>query len=161
MLDVNRILVPVDFGPCSRRALCYALRWHRESEGRLRVLHVFRRPDQGIPAIAIAGLEGVRQEAWEFARAEAWRDLASMLQEAGAGRRVVPLLRSGDPIEEILAEARRQPHDLIIMGTHGRSGISHLLLGSVAERVIRLAPCPVLAVPPERLAPRASAAPAA
>lgn len=161
MFDVNRILVPVDFGSCSRRALQLALQWHCQPEARMQVLHVFRQPDQGIPAVAIAGLDGVRQQAWEFARAEAWRDLAAMLQEAGAGRRAVPLLRSGDPTEEILSEARRKPYDLIIMGTHGRSGISHLLLGSVAERVIRLAPCPVLTVPPERLAPRATAAPAA
>ena len=78
---------------------------------------------------------------WGRAELDKWA-----AQGAAAGLKVRPVLRSGVPHEEIVALATDEFADLLVIGTHGRGGMSRVLLGSVADRVVRLAPCPVLTV---------------
>jgi nucleotide-binding universal stress UspA family protein len=83
--------------------------------------------------------------------AQLWTQTAARLQQKAAGlqergKTVTPLVTRGQPFHEICEVAKGRQVDVIVMGTHGRSGLSHVLLGSVAERVVRHAPCPVLMV---------------
>lgn len=144
---IRRILVPVDFSPCSRAALEYAVMLAVRMDAAVDVLHVWEPPSY-VPidtALATIGT-GSPQSLVQMAHAEANEDLAGLLAAldkrslTDMGRRVV----SGDPVDVILETAGAGPYDLVVMGTHGRTGIRHLLMGSVAERVLRRAPCPVI-----------------
>jgi nucleotide-binding universal stress UspA family protein len=135
----RRLLVPVDFSDSSLRALRYAIGLAAESGGSLTIVHV-------VPADY--GWLGIGQE--EF------RDLDKALQHQAAGRlraladtnvpRNLPAdleVRVGRPAEEIVAAASEAKSDLIVLSTHGLTGLDRYLIGSVADRVARLAPCPV------------------
>lgn len=131
-LAIRRILFPTDFSEASRRAGETALALARHFGARLVVLHV-------IPPVTDP----------EPRRAA----LRSLAAELAADVPVETETVAGVPARQIAASASRHRIDLIVMGTHGRTGASHALLGSVAEAVLRRAPCPVLTVPamlPER-----------
>jgi nucleotide-binding universal stress UspA family protein len=139
----KNILVPTDFSPTSRRALEYAGLLAKQFDGSIRLLHVV-----DDPVSAAAWTEGyalsvgaLRDRMVADAELELSR-LAWSIADLGITSQVL----LGPPALTIVESAAETHADLIVMGTHGRSGISHLLLGSVAERVIRLAPCPVLTV---------------
>jgi nucleotide-binding universal stress UspA family protein len=90
--------------------------------------------------------------------------LGKLAEELGAAVPVVTAVESGNPAAQIVRYAERKGTDLIVLGTHGRTGVTRALIGSVAERVIRTAPCPVLTVPvrpPSRVAEAAPEPPAA
>ena len=144
--EPKRILCAVDFSECSHHALHVATELARKSQAVLVLLHVEDRPLWlSEPYVHLPG--DVRQE--QMARAET--QLASWKQEAqrrGAGE-VIAKIVSGTPWDRIVALARAdQRFDLIVLGTHGRTGVLHALLGSVAERVMRHAPCSVMVVRP-------------
>jgi nucleotide-binding universal stress UspA family protein len=152
-IEIRRILCPTDFSAFADRALSHAIALARWYEARLTVLHVLPPPPApGSPFQAFAppppdtAAEGrVLQSLARFTRPA---------EEAG-----VPIdvqLREGSPARTVLDLARTLPSDLIVMGTHGREGFERLVLGSVTEKVVRQAPCPVLTVPP---ASEGSAAP--
>jgi nucleotide-binding universal stress UspA family protein len=103
------------------------------------LLHVIEIPTYAIEiALPLADLEQ-----------DARRELAHLLPQAAAAHvDVTRLVDLGEPYVKILEAAKAEQVDLIVMATHGRTGLSHLILGSVAERVIRLAPCPVLTIRP-------------
>jgi len=148
MLPIHTILHPTDFSDRSALALPVASALARDYGARLVVLHVAAPP-------AVAYTEGVFvPEDHEAALAEARRQL-ELLQAPGvaAERR----FEEGDPVAGILRVAEEIHSDLIVMGTHGRTGLGRLFMGSVAEQVLRKAPCPVLTLK----APFAAAAPAA
>lgn len=143
-MTFENILVPVDFSTHSTEAVRIAADLAQRFKGKLTLLHVFQPPTYVMPegyllytpeqrdAIAKAfqeQLDGVRQQALD----------------AGATAIETKQLE-GIPSKEIAAFAEAQRCDLIVMGTHGRSGFQHLVLGSVAERVLRHATCPVLTV---------------
>jgi nucleotide-binding universal stress UspA family protein len=141
--QMNHILCPVDFSDFTAPAVEHALRLARWFNARVEVLHVVP-----ISAFAMAGGGMVDfSQAIQDMREGATRDLANL---------VAPLLEEGVPIEtkilegdawrSILDAAAAWPADLVVMGTHGRSGLEQLLLGSVTERVLRRATCPVLTV---------------
>lgn len=142
----RRILWPTDFSPLAAAALPHALRLAKESGAELVLLHV----------LSLAGLAPFPEmsgEVWtglaRQARATAQRELqkaAAQIKRRAPRLRVHGLLSAGVPFEEILRAARRRRCDLIVLATHGRTGLRHVLLGSVAENVIRRAPCPVLSV---------------
>jgi universal stress protein A len=127
----KKILVPVDFSSCSVAALRHALDLAEASEGSIDVLHVEDSP--GVEAGAIAGVEAELRDVL--------REMAERLGDRFSSR-----LDAGDPVVRILEACADRPYDLIVMGTHGRVGRLHMLAHSVAEAVIRNAPCPVLTV---------------
>lgn len=143
-LEIRRILCPVDWSDASAGALQAAAALAKRFDASLTLLHVDVVPGSAIPeALLATPLELSRDLSAPGDRPlPSWRALAERL---GAPR--VEALRSvGTPAEEVVALARRDGHDLIVMGTHGRTGLGHLVLGSVAERVVRHAHCPVLTV---------------
>jgi nucleotide-binding universal stress UspA family protein len=142
----KRILVPVDFSDPSRQALDYAIELARGSKTELVVLHVVE-PAYYPGAADISGMG--YDAAWLSAELErlARQQLVELDAELRKRRvRARTLLRLGNAHQVIAQTAKKARADLIVMSTHGRSGLSHVLIGSVAERVVRIAPCPVLTV---------------
>jgi nucleotide-binding universal stress UspA family protein len=136
-MAVNSILVPTDFSPTSEAALHYATEMALTSGARLYLMHVPGKTGEHFEANFPHG---------QF-KAAARKGLSSFLTDAEIERlRPEYALRVGSPAEEIVRYADFCDVDLIIMGTHGRTGIAHVLMGSVAEQVVRTAPCPVLLV---------------
>lgn len=138
----NRILVPVDFSDCSRAAVEYAATLAKRLGAEVDVMHVLETPHY------VASQVMVHLSLDEFERSQAgtaMKELLSTLEERGL-LRVRGRLESGEACSSILQVAEKEPYDLIVMGTHGRTGLSHLLMGSVAEKVVRQARCPVLTV---------------
>lgn len=132
MIALKRILVPHDFSETSARSLSYATALARSFAAELVFLHVDSRTD------AEAGAE---------ASAAAGKHLLTMLTPADrAAVRAEVHVRAGAPDAEIVRFAAEHDIDLIVMGTHGRGFVGHMVMGSVAEKVVRTAPCPVLTV---------------
>jgi nucleotide-binding universal stress UspA family protein len=139
MWPIKTILHPTDFFQCSQDALRIACSLAREHGARLIVLHVTSVPDLAYTGYGAPGSP--------LAAAEYLADVRRNLEGLGAPGSQPPLetrLEEGDPATEILGVAAETPADLIVMGTHGQTGLAHLLMGSVAEEVVRKAPCPVL-----------------
>jgi universal stress protein A len=139
-----RIIVPTDFSSCSEEAWRLAQRLAGMSGAELVLTHVlteaplFREGPFIMPKV---------REVFEAARSFADAALEEWAAKARAeGLSARSMLRSGVAYQEIVALAGDERADLIVIGTHGRGGIDRALLGSVADRVIRLAPCPVLSV---------------
>lgn len=142
-IQIKNILLPTDFSAPSRNAGRYAASFAEEYQARVYILHVIDRPAvEMVPEGVGAGTAGFLEEIEKGVEEETRR----ALPEGTKGLEAVTLIRHGRPFEEILGVARELEVDLIVMGTHGRSGLSHILLGSTAERVVRSAPCPVLTV---------------
>ena len=138
----TKILCPIDFSPGSRKALWVAAKLARESSAPLVLVHVWQPSQWTVPGefqLAPSVIQDmVAAEEAELAR---WQLLAS---ELGA-RDVTVKFLTGAAWDQIVALARQdRAVDLIVMGTHGRTGLKHVLLGSVAEKVVRLAKTPVL-----------------
>jgi nucleotide-binding universal stress UspA family protein len=142
-LAPKRILVPCDFSRCSGTALDYAVMLTQPFHATLTLLHVVEPVQTGFLVEAFVPRQFQGQ-----ARERALRELTTWASQLPDTVRVGrPLVKAGRSWEIIVAVAQKTHADLIVMGTHGRSGLSHAVLGSVAERVIRHAPCPVLTVP--------------
>ena len=143
MMTPRTILVPIDFSECSERALDYAVALAAKLDAKVHVLNVISIPALTVPEagsmIAPTVLESAIREnqAALDKLADARRSKAAIAET---------LLRTGDARDEILHVAETIRADLIVMGTHGRRGITRALLGSVAELVVRTAPCPVLTI---------------
>jgi nucleotide-binding universal stress UspA family protein len=142
MLGLRTILHPTDFSDRSQCAYALACALARESGARLLVVHVVQPPPfitQGDIAKALRRAEDYR------------RDLADRLRRLQCESGDIEMefkLEDGEPSAEILRMAEEYDCDLIVMGTHGRTGFRRLLMGSVAEEVVRRAACPVLTVNP-------------
>ncbi len=133
---LKNILVPIDFSACSKKALQYAIPFARQFNATLTLVHVVQ--SNYLPGGEFSG-------GYDFARAE--KELReSVLEEVDESVPVKTVVRSGPPVQEIVAAARELESDLILLSTHGRTGLKHVFLGSVAENIVRLAPCPVLVV---------------
>ena len=143
MINLKTILVPSDFSECSDAALRYGLELARRFNADLHLLHVVQ--DPVTQPWAAEGFSVPVFEVVDEWRARAVERLAAAVPEADRAR-VTIVSVVATPYAEILDYAAGHGVDLIVMGTHGRSGVSHLLLGSIAERVVRRAPCPVLTV---------------
>lgn len=145
MIRLSRILVPTDFSDYSRAALEYGLALAEKFGAEIHLLHVLQDLVGLVPEPGLA-FPPPGDYAIEL-QASAERALAALPGEgAGEGVTITRATRHGPPFLEIIRYAREQEIELIVMGTHGRSGIAHMLLGSVAEKVVRKAPCPVLTV---------------
>jgi len=138
MLGIHTILHPTDFSEHSEFALRLAGALARDYGARLIVLHVFEPPPLVYGEVMLPPpLEDLRSAA---------QQQLDQLSVPDVNVRVQRRLEQGDSVLEILHVAREAVADLIVMGTHGRTGLKRLLMGSVAERVTRQAPCPVLTV---------------
>jgi nucleotide-binding universal stress UspA family protein len=145
MIDLHRILVPTDFSKYSHNALTYAAAFAEKFGAELYLLHVVQDLALFIPeAVSVAPPVTPPIEQMTAAVHEA---LQRVVREEDLGRfKVHCEVREGTPFYEIIQFAKESDIDLIIMGTHGHSGLVHVLLGSVTEKVVRKAPCPVLTV---------------
>jgi nucleotide-binding universal stress UspA family protein len=132
----KRILVPIDFSDCSIEALRYAMRLAEPLRARLIVLHVVE-----VILHYAAAVDILLEEQLDATR----RRLSQLLEELRLGN-ARAIVQVGIPYRVIVETAGRLDAELIVMGTHGRSGVSRFLAGSVAERVVRMAKCPVLTV---------------
>lgn len=138
MLTINTILLPTDFSGPSESAFHLACSLAKDHGSRLVLLHVVTPP-------TVAYTEGVMLPPTEDIRDEIWAKLDEIMP-ADPGIPVERHMVEGEPITEILRLARETNADLIVMGTHGRRGLTRWVMGSVAEGVVRKAPCPVLTV---------------
>jgi universal stress protein A len=145
----KRMLVPVDYSEPSRRALELALTLDDDAE--INVIHAWDRPSY-ITDQVVTQKDGSHRPLTELIRENAEREMSEFLAsvQIPPGRQVAHQLVSGEPVTTILAEAAKPGYDLIVVGTHGRTGMTRLLLGSVTEKLLRLSPIPVLSVPCER-----------
>jgi nucleotide-binding universal stress UspA family protein len=145
----KKILCAIDFSPPSRFALLQAAELAGSHGSELVLLHV-----REVPAVrAQLGLVPPPLESYESEAADAWRQLerAGKAAEGIARSHVGVQMVEGSPVEDILRIAREREADLVVLGTHGRTGLRRAMLGSVAESVVRRAPCSVLVVRPEEL----------
>ena len=143
MIQVQRILVPLDFSRHADFVLEWAAHLAKEHSSRLLLLHAYHLP------VEFQQLEGayLPQDFWASVKAEAEQNLQRYAEPLRAqGLAVDVIVREGYPATVIEQEALDQHADLIVIGTRGLSGLKHLLLGSIAERVVQKAPCPVLTV---------------
>jgi nucleotide-binding universal stress UspA family protein len=145
-MDIRLILAPIDFSEFSKQAVESALGLAQTFGAKLMLLHVVELPAYPIEGFVPSTMGTTLQEDLER---QASLDLAQLLpatpsHKAEVTRRVV----IGTPYRKIVEVAEAEKVDLIVMATHGRTGLSHLVMGSVAERVVRTAPCPVLTIRP-------------
>jgi nucleotide-binding universal stress UspA family protein len=144
-MQLRSILVPTDFSACASDALDYALALARRCDARVDVLAAWELPYYlvGEWFVNVPGEKPMLGSDVARQRVELeLKTLVKAIDYPNAHGVVAP----GDAVDQILEHARRGGYDLIVMGTHGRRGLAHALLGSVAEKVVRLAPCPVLTV---------------
>jgi len=161
-MNVGKILVPIDYSHDSHAALQWGASLAKRYGARVFLLHVIPKAlaevhpsDPGWEALSlfyniemVSERRSSRQEPLVIDLEERARNELSRFAHEGLAEPVSLETRIGvgDPVEEILRMAREQAVDLIVMGTHGRTGLRHVLLGSVAERIARAAPCPVFTV---------------
>jgi nucleotide-binding universal stress UspA family protein len=144
----KRICCPIDFSDASRGAMEVAADLARRFDAELVLLHAYPIPGYTFPDGSVVASPKMMQDLADQAQKhlEEWRLEAEKL--VGAPR-VTAEKAVGEPAAEILEAAREARADLIVMGTHGRTGLEHALMGSIAERVVRRAHCPVLTVRPQ------------
>lgn len=140
------ILVPYDFSAGADQAAAIAVEEARLHGARVLLLHVVELTPHFGPETTLILPEGGHTPIGihHYARTRASTDLHAVAAQLPAGIVVTAAVREGAPAEEIVAFAREQAADVIVMGTHGRTGLRHLLAGSVAERVVRTSPVPVM-----------------
>ena len=140
----SKILVPIDFSVSSRKALALALLFTEQFNAHLLLLHVVAKPISSrgyyLPELNLEDLEtqveeGARKRMEEFCNSH-----------LPADQHFEWVVVNGRPAEQIVEQARRREADLVVIGTHGRSGLDHALIGSTAEKVVRFSRVPVLTV---------------
>ena len=139
---MKRILVPIDFSDCAKKALQYAIPLAKEHKAALTLLYVVPPP---YPVGEYSGIDYAQLQADMRMRGN--MELSKLVTDEVRG--AVPadtLVRVGSPATEITEAAESLDADAIVISTHGRTGLKHVLIGSVAENVVRRAPCPVLVV---------------
>lgn len=146
MIRLKKILCPTDFSEHSRSSLLYACELATKFQAELHLLHILQ---DLVTIVPEAGMSFVPPgDYMEQMQISATQALEKVPGEGFSGA-TVRAVRTGAPFVEIVRYAREQQIDLIVISTHGRSGLAHVLLGSVAEKVVRKAPCPVLTIRPE------------
>ncbi len=145
MIDLKKILVPTDFSEHGRHALSYGAELAQKFGAELHLLHVLQDLVAMVPEPGMAfPMPGDYLKDLREGSQRALTELAK--KEVPEGLSIVQEIREGPPFLEIIRYAKENDVDLMVLGTHGRSGLAHALLGSVAEKVVRKAPCPVLTV---------------
>lgn len=141
MASTKIYLVPVDFSRSSEIALNYAIKLRRDDRGKLVLIHVVTDPARNVPIY-------LREEYYKELQGEAQGRIKKLIRRKKLGPREhrSVLLEGGNPARLIASQAKKLRASMIIMGCHGRTGLRRLILGSVAERTLRYAECPVLIV---------------
>jgi nucleotide-binding universal stress UspA family protein len=145
-MQFRHILAPTDFSEYSKKAVASALELAQKFGAKLTILHVIELPPYPVegyvpPSLSATFLDDMERQATV--------DLAQVVPEAEAAKvEVARLVAMGTPYRKIVETAEADHVDLIVMATAGRTGFSHLVLGSIAERVVRTASCPVLTMRP-------------
>ena len=142
MMLFKRVLVPVDLSSFSARAVEYAARVTAE-DGEITLLTVI---SDVLPYFDFFPIEYPSPDYFEAMKEKAESELRALAGRNAAGVRATISIRRGYPAAEIIQTARDESFDLIVMATHGHSGLEHALLGSITEKVLRKAHCPVLVV---------------
>jgi nucleotide-binding universal stress UspA family protein len=144
--DWKRICCPIDFSDASRAAMEVAADLARRFGADLLLLHAYPIPGYTFPDGSVVASPRMMQELADGAQRhlDEWRRVA----EAAGAPRVGTATAIGEPAHEIVGFAADERVDLLVLGTHGRTGLEHALMGSIAERVVRRARCPVLTVHP-------------
>ncbi|MBF8270336.1 MAG: universal stress protein [Gammaproteobacteria bacterium] len=147
MISIEKILHPTDFSANSNHALKYACAFATHFGAELHLLNVV----VDLSLVTLPPIDGYLPEGYyQNARNHANEELAKMPTREMAGNiRIVRQVLDGSAFVEIINYAKNNDIDLIVMGTHGYSGLTHLVMGSIAEKVVRRSPCPVLTVHPE------------
>ncbi len=145
---INSILVPIDFSVHSKNALKYAVPLARQFDASLHLVYVVEPTiypaDLGFGQVVLPGVE-------EELRQKGADELRQLIrEEIGTQVRATYAVKTGTPSQEILTEAEEENVDMIVVATHGHSGLEHVLFGSTAERIVRKARCPVLTIRPMR-----------
>lgn len=143
---LTRVLAPTDRSAFSEKAVDYARGLCKQFGAELHVLRVMADEDRALAQMAVTGVIDASEPQDDYSR---W--LAELVGETGDVRRIESVQISADVPEAVVRYARNNDIDLIVLATHGRTGLMHLLMGSVAEKVVRTAPCPVLTLRPETL----------
>ena len=142
-MKIEHILCPIDFSPTSERALDYAIELARHFDAAIHLIHSY----QVNPAAVSPYGPAMREDFFAAYRQAAAEQVEKVREKvAAAGVPVETELSQNFPSEAITEAAVRDEIDLIVIGTRGLTGLKHVLLGSVAERTLRIAPCPVLTV---------------
>jgi nucleotide-binding universal stress UspA family protein len=143
MLSVQRILLATDFSTCSEPAVAYAVMVAKKFGAAVHVLNVF---DIEVPVMS-EGLNYLPLNYFQELEKHVAEQTAQVIRGDDADKlAVTTAVRRGVPFLEIIRYAREEKIDLIVIGTHGRGMLAHVLMGNVAEKVVRMAPCPVLTV---------------
>ena len=149
MRSIQKILIPTDFSPFSLAAASIMTSMPMFAGAELMLLHVINDPVVMAPYPTVDfNAETIFRDSEERAREELELCIA---QNFVANRRVTPIVRRGDAAREIIDCASAEHADLIVIATHGRTGLAHILLGSVAEKVVRSSRVPVLTIKPEEV----------
>ena len=142
-IQVRRILVPIDFSEHAEAVVEWAAHLAQEHSSEIVLLHVYHLP------VEFQQMEGAYLPAdfWASVKDEAKRQLSGFGDRLRERRlEVTEIAREGYPATVIEEEVERQNADMVVIGSRGRTGLKHMLLGSIAERVVQKAPCPVLTV---------------
>ncbi len=140
MSKFKRILMATDFSDCSKVALDHAIQIAKAFNAEIHLLYVFEMQYTEIYPELAKGMEEVMKE-----ETKALNELSEKIRAQNI--EVYAMSKYGSPGHQIVETAKRIQADLIVVGSHGRTGLAHMLIGSVAERVVRIAPCPVTVVP--------------
>ncbi|MCR4290814.1 MAG: universal stress protein [Candidatus Scalindua sp.] len=142
MITLKKILCPIDHSDCSKEALKYAVSFAMKEEAKLFLLHIIdiRSFNEELDAISKPIPD---EETFEQLRAKLLDCIPEAIRD---DMDVEAIVIQGIPFAEIISIAKEKGIDMIVIGSHGRTGISHMMLGSVSEKVVRKAPCPVLTV---------------
>jgi nucleotide-binding universal stress UspA family protein len=142
MISLKKILCPIDHSDCSKEALKYAVSFAMKDEAKLYLLHIIdiRTFNEGLEAMS---MQIPDEETLELLRIKL---LDCIPEEMRDDMNVEAVVVQGVPFAEIISTAREKDIDMIVIGSHGRTGLKHMMLGSVSEKVVRKAPCPVLTV---------------
>jgi nucleotide-binding universal stress UspA family protein len=148
MFNFKNIIVPTDFSELSESSFAPALDIAKRYGAKIHLTYVLEKTP---PFLAMRSLDVTEDEVMKNMEQNAKEQLEEMIKKFGDSEvEIIPVLRKGLDYEEIVAYSKEIQSELIVIATHGRTGIMHTLLGSVAQKVIRYAKCPVLVItPPE------------
>ncbi len=148
MLSMRKILVPIDLSPAATRVLEQAQEFAAKFSAAIDLLYVYNPPAVLAPEALLTGVGSTELPFLEWLGNSAREQLAKFESQARSGGIAIAnsYCELGDPALAIVERAGSGGYDLLVMGTHGRTGLAHALMGSVAEKVVRRAPCAVLTV---------------
>jgi len=146
MADIKKILFATDFSDNSKYALTFAISFARKYDGMLYILHVIQQPSYPLGMYAEISFDAMDKFSQSISDAVEKEMQALKEKDLQGYQKYECLIVHGTPFLEILRTAKEKEADLIVVGTHGRTGLDHVLFGSTAEKVVRRAHCPVLSV---------------